>query len=270
MANGSGVRVEKSVSLIGNAWAPERRIHAGKSACITQYTYIIDERISQAMKKKIDTVLLDFDGTIMDTNEIIIKSWQHTFKALRGHDEDEAVLLKTFGEPLELTMKNFFGGTDEEIMKNIEIYRSYQTDNFVDDIKMFPGTREMITDLKKHGCRVALVTSRLKNTTSQGLVKFGIAEVMDAVVTADDTQKHKPDPEPINVALRKLGSSPEQAVMVGDTWFDMLCAKNAGVKSILVGWSLALRPEDAVGERKPDRILHRAEGMIPLIDGLNA
>ncbi len=67
--------------------------------------------------KKIDTVLLDFDGTIMDTNEMIIKSWQHTFQQLRGETVEESVLLATFGEPLKMTMHNFFGGDQEEVEK---------------------------------------------------------------------------------------------------------------------------------------------------------
>ena len=69
--------------------------------------------------KKIDTVLLDFDGTIMDTNEMIIKSWQHTFQQLRGETVEESVLLATFGEPLKMTMHNFFGGDQEEVERSV-------------------------------------------------------------------------------------------------------------------------------------------------------
>ncbi len=57
---------------------------------------------------KIDTVLFDFDGTVMDTNNVILMSWQHTFRTLRGREECREVIVKTFGEPLELTMKKFF------------------------------------------------------------------------------------------------------------------------------------------------------------------
>ena len=56
----------------------------------------------------IDTVLFDFDGTVMNTNDVIMMSWQHTFRTLEGREEDPEVLLRTFGEPLETTMKNFF------------------------------------------------------------------------------------------------------------------------------------------------------------------
>ena len=74
----------------------------------------------------------------------------------------------------------------------------------------------------------------------QGLEKYEIKDYFDTVLTADDTTRHKPDPQPINITLEKLGSVPENAIMLGDTIFDLLCAKNAGVKSVLVSWSLAL------------------------------
>ena len=76
---------------------------------------------------------------------------------------------------------------------------------------------------------MALVTSRLKPTTYQGLDIFGIEKFFDVIITADDVTKHKPDPQPIDIALKNLESSREQAVMVGDTKQDILCAKNAGV-----------------------------------------
>ena len=73
----------------------------------------------------------------------------------------------------------------------------------------------------------------------------------DTIVTCDDTDKHKPDPEPVNIALERLGSRPEEAVMIGDSIFDILCAKGAGVKSVLVSWALAVSDEDQTGENAP-------------------
>ncbi len=67
--------------------------------------------------KNIDTILFDFDGTIMDTNDMIIKSWQYTFEQLRGKKAEESVLLATFGEPLKMTMHHFFGGDADEVEK---------------------------------------------------------------------------------------------------------------------------------------------------------
>lgn len=214
---------------------------------------------------KIDTVLFDFDGTVMDTNNVILMSWQHTFRTLRGREADQKTIVKTFGEPLELTMKKFFPEVPAE--KALEVYRSFHRDNFGELIDLFPGMRELLTEVKRRGYKTGLVTSRLYNTTMQGLEKYEIKDLFDAVLTADDTDKHKPDPAPINITLEKLGSSPETSIMLGDTLFDLLCAKNAGVRSTLVSWSLALHgmTKEELGEAAPDYIIQKPEELLEII-----
>lgn len=221
--------------------------------------------MENSRKRRIDTVLFDFDGTLMDTNDVILESWQYTFEQLRGHRTDTKTLLATFGEPLKMTMYNFFGGTEEDVDRNVEIYRSYQKEYFLDMIHLFPGVYEMLKDVRGAGFKTALVTSRLKPTTYQGIEKFGIEEFFDAVITADDVTKHKPDPEPILITLEKLGSRAENAVMFGDTKQDILCAKNAGVTSVLVDWSMAIPKGTASEEYEPDFCLESPEKLIDLI-----
>lgn len=213
--------------------------------------------------KAYDTILFDFDGTVMNTNEVILRSWQHTFQTIENRQEDEAKIIETFGEPLEVTMRKFF--PDMPVDEAVEIYRSYHRDNFGDLITVFPGMKELLAEVKRRGYKTGLVTSRLLHTTKQGLEKYELEEYFDVVVTADDTKKHKPDPEPINIALAKLHSAPETSIMLGDTMFDLLCAKNAGVASVLVSWSLALQAGDDFGEAAPDHIIEKAEDLLELL-----
>ena len=214
---------------------------------------------------KIDTILFDFDGTIMDTNDVILQSWQHTFRTLTGKEGNEDEILVTFGEPLEISIRNFF--PEIPVEESIAVYRRFQYDNFLSLIELFPGMKELVAEVKQRGYKVGLVTSRLKFTTMQGIEKFGLAEYFDDVVTAEDTTKYKPDPEPILVMLDKLGSKPENAVMLGDTLFDIRCARNAGVQSILVSWSLALGGKSAadLGADAPDHIINRPEELFDVI-----
>lgn len=219
-------------------------------------------------KKKapdIDTVLFDFDGTVMDTNEVILKSWQHTFRTLENREEKQEILVSTFGEPLETTMKKFF--PDVPVDEAVEIYRSYHYDNFGELIRLFPGMKELLAKVKAGGCKTGLVTSRLFKTTMQGLEHYEIKDYFDAIVTAEDTDRHKPDPQPINVALEKLGSAPETSIMLGDTGFDLMCAKNAGVRSVLVAWSLALDRSAAedMGDAAPDYVITEPEELLEII-----
>jgi len=212
---------------------------------------------------KINTVLFDFDGTIMDTNDVIIESWQHTFRTLEGKERAAPEIIKTFGEPLSITMERFLPHVPVE--ESIKIYRDYQRSNFIELISLFPGIEELLEELKKRSYKMALVTSRLKGTTWQGIEKFNLSRYFDVVVTCDDTDKHKPDPEPVNIALEKLGSKPEESMMVGDSMYDILCGKNAGVKTVLVGWALAVSEEERVGPDKPDFLIAEAMDLLRII-----
>ncbi|MBK5247570.1 MAG: HAD-IIIA family hydrolase [Peptostreptococcaceae bacterium] len=213
---------------------------------------------------KITTVLFDFDGTIMDTNSLIINSWQYTFRTIEGKERPEEEIIATLGEPLALSMKNLLPNVPVE--QAVEIYRKYQHGNFSDEINIYPGMLELIKKLKKKGYKMGIVTSRMTGTTIQGLEKYGIRDCFEAVVTCDHTEKHKPDPEPVNIALKILGSKPEESIMIGDSKFDILCAKNAGVKSVLVGWAVAMSGEDREGEGAPEHIIENAEDLFQLIE----
>ncbi|MDD7409198.1 MAG: HAD-IA family hydrolase [Anaerovoracaceae bacterium] len=221
----------------------------------------------EEMKKK--AVLFDFDGTIMDTNDLINRSWRYTFEQISGNVPSDEVIYSTYGEILEDTMRDFFGGTDEDIQKHIEIYRSYHKKHFDEDIHLFPGIKELLSDLKDRGYTVALVTSRLAQTTYKGLDDFGIREMFDALVTADDTDIHKPQPEPALAALRKIGMKPGEAVMLGDTWMDMECARRAGVTPVLAGWSEAYKYSKEKVMGKPEYTVHKPAEFLDLLDKLN-
>ena len=213
-------------------------------------------------KNKITTILFDFDGTLIDTNEVIIQSFQYTFMQVLGQEKPVDEIIKTFGEPLALTMSKMLDIPPEQAM---EIYRSYHYKKFDELIRIFPGMLELVIALKQKGYKLAIVTSRLRNTTIQGLKKYNLESYFDYIVTADDTDKHKPDPAPIHIALEKLNAKPEEALMIGDSMFDILCAHNAGVKSVLVGWAIAVTEEDKTGPSKPTYIVERAEEIMSLL-----
>lgn len=212
---------------------------------------------------KIDTILFDFDGTVMDTNDVIIRSWQHTFRTLRGEERSLEDIVATFGEPLVTTMKRFF--PEVPAQEALDIYRSYHYECFEELIRIFPGIIELLGELKEKDYKTALVTSRLRGTTERGMKKYDLDKYFDAVITMEDCTKHKPDPEPINIALSKLDSSPENAVMLGDTMYDIKCARNAGVPSILVSWAMAVTEEDLQGPDAPDHILETAADLWEII-----
>jgi len=211
---------------------------------------------------KIKAVMIDFDGTLANTNEVIIKSFQHTYRTFLGREEDVDKIKASFGEPLRITMGKVFGKEYED--EAVNVYRSFQNGRFGNLIEVFPGMDSLVKKLKKSGYKVAVVTSRMKQSALDGLEKFGLTGELDVITTINDITRHKPDPESINVTLKALGVGPDEAVMIGDSRFDILCAQNADCRSILVDWSVMGAEERA--NIKADYIGQNAEDIFNWIN----
>ena len=130
--------------------------------------------------------------------------------------------------------------------------------------------------------KTGIATSRLRESTLIGMEVMDLVGHIDAVVTVDDTTKHKPDPEPANICLERLGSRPEESIMLGDSAFDMGCGKNAGMTTVMVGWSEAAkgamesvakkqisRASEEIDVFKPDFIIEEPEGLWKVIEILS-
>lgn len=211
----------------------------------------------------INTILFDFDGTMMNTRDGIISSWKYLFKKVTGKDVSEEFPKNTFGEPLKDSLKKFF--PDIPVEESLEIYRGYQRNHHKTMMVPFDGIVETIKELKKRGYKIGLVTSRGENSATEGLKAAGIIDCFGALVTANSCDKHKPEPEPIWLALEKLEAQKEETVMIGDTMYDLKGAKNAGVKSVLVGWSEDIKNADKLGEYKPDFIISKAADILKIV-----
>ncbi|MDR1954036.1 MAG: HAD-IA family hydrolase [Clostridiales Family XIII bacterium] len=217
--------------------------------------------------RRIDTVLLDFDGTLMDTNDLVIRSWQHAFRTLTGKDGSPEDILRSFGEPIENTVAKFF--PDREEREAVQAYRTYHHEEFENSIKLFPGIVNLLDALKSEGYTLGLVTSRLRRTAKIGMEKFDLFRYFDSFVTVDDTENAKPDPAPILLSLDNLRKTPESAIMVGDTLHDIHCARNAGVLSALVSWTLAVPEHKRTGANEPDFIVGEPTELMDILQELN-
>jgi len=180
-----------------------------------------------------------------------------------GRECRDEEVVGSFGEVLDDTLIERFPG--EDVNKLIQIYRDCQKDFYYDDIKIYPGMKELILGLKERGIMTAIVTSRAASSTIIGLEKFGMQDAFDAIITCDDTDAHKPSPVPCQLALEKLGVKPEEAIMVGDSKNDIKCAHNAGVKAVLVNWTICLPTNDREGENKADWEIDNAEEIYDII-----
>ncbi|MEE1169552.1 MAG: HAD-IA family hydrolase [Anaerovoracaceae bacterium] len=216
------------------------------------------------MTKK-TTLLFDFDGTIMDTTNVIVQSWQQVYRHVTGKEGDPDTILGTFGTVLRDGLADAFPG--EPVEELLKIYREFQYDRFLDLIELYPGIREMLNILKESDVSMALVTSRLKRTTMQAVQSFDLGKYFDVIITADDCTKHKPDPEPILTALDKLNGRDltDAVLMIGDTVYDRECARNAGVASALVAWAPSLDVHELKGSDAPEYVLEKPADIFRII-----
>ena len=196
-------------------------------------------------------IIFDFDGTLANTNNIIIASWQATFEHYLGHTLPVREIEATFGEILVNTIGRLI--PDAPVNEVVDYYRAYQDSHQQDyEVYVFEGIRELLEQLRERGCIIGVGTSRTAYSFWNYMKKLGMDGYVDEVVTMNDVTSHKPDPETIDAVLIKMmahageaydsGSGIPDAVrgaalMVGDTKFDIGCANNACVDSVMVGWS---------------------------------
>ena len=186
-------------------------------------------------------IIFDFDGTVINTNDVVIASWQEVFRTYLGHELPVEEVIKTFGETLWTTLDRVIPGVDQD--EAVKCYRTYQNAHCDEMVTECAGVKELLKELKARGYKLAIATSRTRLSYQGYADKFDLNEYFDAVVTMEDVTHHKPHPETVTATLEKLGARPEEAVMLGDTKFDIGCSNNAGVDSVYVGWSMA-RIED--------------------------
>lgn len=215
----------------------------------------------------INTVLFDFDGTLVNTNDVIIASWQHTYMYYLGREESLEKITACFGEPLLLTMEREFPEVDPR--ESAGVYRNFQKENADELVKIFPGIKELLESLKTDGFRMGVVTSRTRESAQRYMDMFGIGDYFEEMVSCDDTDIHKPNPEPILLCLKKMGITAEEALMVGDSPFDIKCANNAGVKSVLVGWRITGDGQTLIDDAREDFTISEPSELVGVLKRLN-
>lgn len=200
----------------------------------------------------IETVLFDLDGTIIDTNELIISSFMHVFEAQAPGPLTREQIIPHMGTTLEQQLQAFSGGV-EDVSPLVKAYRSFNTIHHDDMVKPFPHVNEVVERLHRHGLSLGIVTTKIRPSTMMTLEKYDLERFMSVIVTVNDVEHPKPHPEPVLTAMEQLGANPATTLMIGDSPVDIQSAKAAGVKAAAVAWSL--KGEQKLMEYGPDFIL---------------
>ncbi len=218
---------------------------------------------------RIKAVLFDFDGTLMDTNQLILDSWNHVYDTYGLERPPKEHITPTFGKELGASLAEYF--PDHDVKETLRVYRSFQALHFKDQVHLFEGMPELLAALKERGLRLAVVTSRVWQTLHNNHYDFREEPLFEIIVSGEDITMPKPSPQPCLIALERLGLGADEVLMIGDSAHDTLCARNAGVRSVLVGYSLACPPASVKGtESEPDYVIDRPSDLLALIDRIEA
>ncbi|TWI59987.1 pyrophosphatase PpaX [Halalkalibacter nanhaiisediminis] len=208
----------------------------------------------------IDTLLFDLDGTLINTNELIIASFLHTLDQYKPGEYTREKVIEFIGPPLA---DSFITVDANRVEDMIQTYRTFNHEKHDELVEEYEGVYETIERLHELGFKMAIVTTKIRKTALMGLKLTGLDKFFDVVVGLDDVENAKPDPEPLEKALAALGSTKETAMMVGDSQFDVLAGKNLGVPTAVVGWSI--KGEEKIRTYEADYILSNMRDLIAIV-----
>ena len=178
-------------------------------------------------------IVFDIDGTLIDTEEPMLRSLQ---KAVQETD----------GRTLELDELRFiFGMTAEDALRSLGIKDippafAMWKDYYLRDasgVRVFPGVEAVLRELRARSVKLGVLSSKTGREYQNDFLPFGLGGYFDLAILAEDSLKHKPNPEPMLVYLARSGAQAGEVLYIGDSIYDMQCARGAGVDFALALWS---------------------------------
>jgi pyrophosphatase PpaX len=192
-----------------------------------------------------EPILMDMDGTVVDSIRLTRESFRHAVQSVLAEELSDREMMAFVGQPLMQQMEQL---SPEHATELYAAYREYNHRMHDELIKMFAGIEGTLRRLRRAERRLGMVTSKSTPTVEMAFRVLSIRDYFDAIVTASDTTRHKPCPEPLLLCLSRLATpgrpaEPAGAVYVGDSPFDIAAGRAAGMATIGVTWGIFPRQE---------------------------
>jgi pyrophosphatase PpaX len=213
------------------------------------------------MNQKIDTILFDLDGTLINTIDLIVASFEHTLNHYFPETYTKKDIAAFIGPPLSETFERI---NPDYVAEMIGMYREFNHAKHDELVSEYTGVQETLDKLYDQKYAMAVVTTKKRDTALKGIQLMNMEKYFPVVISLDEITKPKPDPEPLQMALEQLGKKPDQAVMVGDSEHDILAGKNTGTMSAGVSWSIKGKAHLQTFE--PDVMLEEMPDLLRFID----
>jgi pyrophosphatase PpaX len=210
-------------------------------------------------------VLFDLDGTLIDSIELILRSMRHAFAARGATVPSDAEWLAGVGTPLPAMFAQF-AERESQVADLISSYREFQLEHHDLLVHAYDAVEETLTLLRDKGYPLGVVTSKSDWLARRGLEHVGVAHLFDTIVGCDSCTRHKPHPEPVLIALDRLGCAASRAVFVGDSVHDIEAGNAAGVVTVAALWGPFTREQ--LEPARPHRYLERLRDLPGVLQAL--
>ena len=198
------------------------------------------------------TVFFDLDGTLIDSAAMILASFRHaTRTVLRCEIPDQELLAAVGGPGLRAQMEALAPDRVDEL---VEVYSEHNV-GLHPGLQACDGVLDLLATLRDEGRRLGVVTAKRRATLALAFEVLPELGQFDVTIAAEDTERHKPHPQPLLTALERLDEEPANAAYVGDSPFDVQASKAAGMGAIAVTWG-AIHPRERLEREQPDAVVH--------------
>ena len=209
-----------------------------------------------------DALFFDLDGTLADSVGLILDCYRHTMRAHLGAQLPDDLWMAGLGTPLDRQLAAF-ARNDEERAEMVKTYRSYQLTLHDRMVVAFPGVADSLGRFRTDGVPLGVVTSKHREVTLRTLRVCGIENSFDFIITPEDVQRSKPDPEPVLTALARVGGArPDRVLFVGDAPVDMQAGRAAGVRTAAALWGPF--PHETLRRERPDYLVRVFSDLLEL------
>jgi pyrophosphatase PpaX len=204
-------------------------------------------------------VLFDLDGTLIDSGPIILASMQYAVRTVLGREIPPDELGRMVGgQGIVAQMAAIDADRADEL---VAVYKEHN-EGLHDTLEAFDELLVLLPRLRDEGRKLGIVTAKRHMTVGLAFERFpALRDDVDIVVAHEDTERHKPDPDPVLLAIEKLGGTPAGTAYVGDSPFDIRAAKAAGAFAVAVSWG-GIHPDERLLAEEPDVLVHSAEELV--------
>lgn len=212
----------------------------------------------------IKALLFDFDGTLLDTNDLILETFMHVLEEKFPGQYTKNDCLQFIGPSLYQTFSQI---TPNEVDEMVAKYRAWNELHHDEFVKQYDGVVETLEELHKRGIRLAIVSTKISANIMRGLNVLGVTHLFEQIIGMDHVVHVKPHPEPVLKALDLLGVEKDEVIMIGDNSHDIEGGKNAGVKTAGVAWSI--KGVEFLKSYHPDYILNHMSDLLTIVSDIN-